>query len=172
MQPDQTAAAYGLFQVAYGYLTQQLAGAVFYLRRRNEPKLQFPQVFKKTPEQLLDALRSELARIEENVQREGRHAEPEIDELRQVCLEVELLKNWRDARVHSRVQIDDTGIAIFDWRTRRQLTMSEQECTERRECALSLALRLDMYAGQILREAQVRAKIDELISAALDESSD
>ena len=46
MKLDDNAAAFGLFQLAFANLTQQLAMAVFYLRRINEPDLRFEQVFK------------------------------------------------------------------------------------------------------------------------------
>lgn len=170
MHPDETSAAYGLFTITYAYLGQQLAGAVFYLRRRNEPKLQFPQVMKRSAEQLIDALLAELGEIETTAF--GREVEREIDALRRICSEFRAVKDWRDQRIHARVQIDDSGIALFDWRTRKQLPMTAEECYEFRKRAIALAVGLDMHVGRMLDEAEIRAKIDELISTALEQTPD
>lgn len=156
MQPDPTAAAWGLFQVRFAFLIQELATAVYYLRRRREPKIQFGQIFKKTPDQLLTALEDELDQIAD----EG-HAE--IPELREaVCPEIRKIKGWRDPRIHARVDLEN-GITLYDWKTRKQLRMTAPECCEMSDLAFSVALK----SGGLVRSLLNDLKADETLVSEL-----
>jgi hypothetical protein len=158
LQPDPTSAAWGLFQVRFAFLVQELATAVFYLRRRREPKIQFGQIFRKSTEQLLAALACEL----NHVTAEGDTA-AEIAELRALCPEIEKLKGWRDPRIHARVDFEQ-GITLYDWRTRRQLEMTAPECDKKSDVAVSVAVRL---AGGV-RSLLNYLKADETLVSELE----
>lgn len=162
MHRDPIAAAWGLFQVRFAFLVQELATAVFYLRRRREPKLQFGQIFKKSLEQLLAALTCELKYITD----EG-HTPVEIDEIGALRPEIERLKDWRDPRVHARVSFEQ-GIALYDWRTRKQLEMSAPECDKRSDLAVTLAVRLDGGVRSLLNYLKADESLVSEVKILLD----
>jgi len=161
MRSDPTAAEWGLFQVSYAFLVQELAAAVFYLRRRREPKIQFGQVFKKSPDQLLGALELELGQID-------RESYREIPELREsVCPEIKKLKEWRDPRIHARVDLEH-GISLYDWKTRRRLEMTAPECREKSDLALSLALRIRGLVHFLLTDLEADETLVSELAILLD----
>jgi hypothetical protein len=136
LQYDPISAAWGLFQVRFAFLVQELATSVFYLRRRREPRVQFGQIFKKSVNELIVALTDELNRITA----EG-YVSSEIKEVEALCPEIKKLTGWRDARIHARVSFEN-GIALYDWRTRKQLGMTTRECDRRSDLAISIAATL------------------------------
>lgn len=151
---DNTAAAWGLFQVRFAFLVQELASAVFYLRRRREPTLQFAQVFKKSLDQLIDALSDEF----DFIVAQG-HALIEIDETRAITIpQIRALKDWRDPRIHARVTFEG-GIALYNWRTGKQLDMTAHECDKKCDLAISLAVQV---AGSV-RSMLTHLKADETL---------
>ena len=131
LRSDPISSAWGLFQVRYAFLVQELATAVFYLRRRREPKIQFTQIFKK--------------------------------EIRALCPEIRSLKNWRDPRIHARVEFSEHGIALYDWKTRKQLEMNAPDCNSKCDLAVSLALRLAGIVRSLLHDL----KADENLVSAI-----
>ena len=54
---DDTASAYGLFQVVFADVVDHLAVATFRLRERKEPSLQFEKVFRQEAKKILGQLR-------------------------------------------------------------------------------------------------------------------
>lgn len=162
LQRDPTSAAWGLFQVRFAFLVQELATAVFYLRRRREPRIQFGQIFRKSPDQLLAALAYEL----NHVTGEG-HTAPEIEEIRALGPEIEELKGWRDPRIHARVDFEQ-GIALYDWRTRKQLEMTALECDKRSDLAVSVAVRLAGGVRSLLNYLKADESLVSEIGILLD----
>ena len=121
MREDPTAAAWGLFQVRFAFLVQELASAVYLLRRRRDPKTQFAQIFQKTPGQSVKALALELNQI-------AGEEYTEVPELRDaVCSEIKKLKDWRDRRIHARVELEN-GIALYDWKIVTALHEKHESC--------------------------------------------
>ena len=162
LQGDPTTAAWGLFQVRFAFLVQELATAVFYLRRRREPKIQFGQIFKKSPDQLLAALAAELHYITN----EG-HTAPEIEEIGVLRHEIAKLKDWRDPRIHARVDFGQ-GIALYDWRTRKQLEMTAAECDKRSDLAIGVAVRLAGGVRSLLNYLQADESLVSEMKILLD----
>jgi len=147
--------------VRFAYLVQELAAAVYYLRRRREPKVQFGQIFKKTADQLLTALEDELGQIADA-------KSSEIPELREaVCPEIRRIKDWRDPRIHARVELEN-GIALYDWRTRKQLSMTHRECTEMCDLACSMALRVGGLVGSLLKDLKADETLVSELAILLD----
>jgi hypothetical protein len=141
---------------------QELATAISYLRRRREPKLQFGQVFKKSLVQLLEAFESELSKVEE----EG-HNTIEVADLREAIPAINGLKDWRDPRIHARVSVEN-GIALFDWKTRKQLAMTAVECERKCNEAVSLAIRISGATRSLLSYLKADEALVSEIQILLD----
>ena len=116
MKLDENAAAFGLFQLAFANLTQQLAMAVFYLRRLNEPDLKFEKVFKMEISRLHDSLLEQLLQFDSQ-----QCLDMDLQHLRHRCRQIAVLATWRNDRAHPRVRFDNHGISIFNWRTGQRL---------------------------------------------------
>ena len=157
MNLDEAAAAFGLFHLAFASLTQQLAAAVFYIRRIREPNLQFEDVFNRKFSKLREDLKDELS------QSDGRSStDRERQCLERLCAEMGDLATWRNARGHPRVQIDDNGITIYDWRTRKELNINRDKCVKKINEALYLTAMLDQSVGGLLRELDEDRTIDQI----------
>jgi len=64
MRINETAAAYGLFQVIFADVADHLAIATFHLRKQKEPDLTFQTVFKQEFKRTLKQFRRELWQFE------------------------------------------------------------------------------------------------------------
>src|ERR1700693_331807 len=99
MNLDQNAAAFGVFHLTFANLTQHLAAALFYIRQLREPDLKFEDVFKLKFSRLLKEFEKELKQLD------GGSHDMELQALRPVCERIKALGDWRNARIHPRVQI-------------------------------------------------------------------
>jgi hypothetical protein len=158
MELDENVAAFGLFQLSFANLTQQLAASVFYIRRLKEPDLKFEMVFKCQFSELRKALKRELKRFN------GQSlTEMDVQSLRHACATVGGLLKWRNARAHPRVQLDDNGITIYDWRTRKQLTINRDECVEKIHEAIKFTVLFEQHTGSLLRQLESKKRVAEML---------
>jgi hypothetical protein len=158
MKLDENAAAFGLFQLTFANLEQQFATAVFFIRRIKEPALEFEEVFQLRFADLLDALKKELKQFDG----QSSHDE-ELHELRKICASAKNLSKWRNPRTHPRVQIDENGIAIYDWRTRQRLTIDRDECIMNIERAIAITVNLDFNVARLVRDVKSKKKIHDML---------
>jgi hypothetical protein len=155
---DQNAAAFGLFQLTFAHLEQQFATAVFFIRRIKEPDVKFEEIFKLRFSDLRDALKKELNQFE------GQSSHDiELHDLRKVCVDAEDLSKWRNPRAHPRVQIDENGIAIYDWRTLQRLTIDRDECVGKIEKAIAITVNLDFNVARLVKDVESEKKIHEML---------
>ena len=156
MNLDQNAAAFGLFHLAFANLTQQLAAALFYIRRLKEPNLKFKDVFNLKFSRMLREFKEELKQLE------GGSHDLAVQALLPVCETIETLGDWRNARIHPRVQIDEHGITIYDWRTRERLIVDLDDTLLKVERMHWITIALEQNAGILVRELKSKMEWDEV----------
>jgi hypothetical protein len=161
MRLDENAAAFGLFHLAYANLTQALARAVWLIKRVSEPSVQFERVFSLTFSQLLKALREQLEKHGGSAS-----ADPNVQSLLDVGTKIEVLAAWRNARAHPLVQIDHNGITLYDWRTRKPLSVGLGECMEKIQQSIGFGCELDSYAGGFVGSVRSDKVLHEMIDEA------
>jgi hypothetical protein len=88
---NDTAAAYGLFQIAYSDLADHLAVAVFRLRQCKEAGLDFNAVFKQDFGRTLKELKRELCQFENYSETAAT-----LDAIRRTCEQIKDLTKWRN----------------------------------------------------------------------------
>lgn len=163
MTLDENAAAFGLFQLAFANLHQQLATLVFFLRRIQQPDVKFDEVFALQSSRLRKALKEELSRLEQHSS-----TQMELQLLRKTCSDIGPLAQWRNARSHPRVRIDGNRIAIFDWRTGQPLSVRRDECVQKILETIRITVDLEVYGATLCeqldpeKEKQRGVLIDEI----------
>jgi len=170
MTLDGNAAAFGLFQLAFANLQQQLATVVFFLRRVEEPNLKFGEVFKLELRRLRRSLKEQLRKLKEHSS-----MSMEIQLLQKTCSEIGVLAQWRNDRAHPRVRIDEDGIAIFNWKTGKPLSIHRDECVEKIQQAIRITVDLEMYGATLSKQLENKKKIHEMIGeifTSLEERQD
>lgn len=122
MNLDDTAAAYGLFQVVFADVADHVAVATFRLRELKEPGLAFETVFGQDFAKTFKQFRKELKQFDG-------HSEVAdcLHDVREACEIISTLAVWRNDRIHARVRMTDTGYALYDWRTRQRLEISREQ---------------------------------------------
>jgi hypothetical protein len=161
MRLDENAAAFGLFHLAFANLTQQLAVAVFFLRRLNEPDLKFEKVFRIEFSRLREALLTQLTQFDDQ-----QGLDMDLQYLRHRCDQMAALANWRNDRAHPRVQFDEHGMAIYNWRTGQRLSINVEECVQQIEMAVACAVDLDHFVGSIIRTLESQKEMEALLAEA------
>jgi hypothetical protein len=122
MKLDDTAAAYGLFQVVFADVTDHLAVAAFRLCELKEPGLAFETVFRQELSQILKQFRRELRQFD------GRSpVSDSLHAVREACEIISRLAVWRNDRIHARVRLTEHGYALYDWRTGRRLQITREQ---------------------------------------------
>jgi len=86
----------------------------------------------------------------------------ELQLLLNACERIKVLGDWRNARIHPRVQIDEHGITIYDWRTRKQLIIDRDDTLLKIERTIWLTVELEQNAGILLRHLESERKWDEV----------
>ncbi|HVT30987.1 MAG TPA: hypothetical protein VHE81_23480, partial [Lacipirellulaceae bacterium] len=77
---NETAAAYGFFQIVFSDVVDHLAAATFLLRKLREPKLDFKEVFRQNVSRTLLQFETELTQFD------GRPSmKDDLDDLRAAC---------------------------------------------------------------------------------------
>lgn len=155
MKIDPTASAYGLFQVVFANVIYEIARALYALRVHHEPTFTFEQI----PWQfsrLLKELRIELHQLEENcAERDS------LAEVRRMCGFAADLAPWRDRRIHARVRQIDDGLALFDWKTGEQLSITTAEVEQRISIAVQIACNLPAHMSYLVREVDSRKAMND-----------
>ena len=102
---NDTAAAYGLFQVVFADVTDHLAVATFRLRERKESDLVFEDVFRQEFKKTLKQFRRELRQFE------GRSAVSDnLYPVHEACKAMSKLAVWRNDRIHARVHLTEQRV--------------------------------------------------------------
>jgi hypothetical protein len=161
MRLDENAAAFGLFHLAYANLLEKLSGAVWLIKQINQPGIQFEGVFGLPFSKLLKALREELDKHGGNAS-----TDPHVQSLLYLSTKLQVLADWRNARAHPRVQIDHNGITLYDWRTRKPLSIGLDECMEKIQQAIGFGCELDRDAGGLVGSVRSDKDLDEMIDEA------
>src|SRR4051812_25489948 len=119
MNVDENAAAYGSFVVHFTWLTDRLAAAVFYLQVRTNPSLCFRKV-------IIDGFGPNHQKFKNELQKfpDSLHKQMGL----QVCTEMRELADWRNERIHARIDFDPAAktLALYSWRTRLRLPMNSE----------------------------------------------
>jgi hypothetical protein len=164
---DQTAAAYGLFQVVYTDLTERLAFAVFELRKRNEPTLRFENVFAKQYKHLLGSFRDLLKQIDGDS-----FIADSVAALRAACDLMSDLGVWRNDRLHARVRMTEDGYVLYDWKTCKRLSISYEELDGRIQQAIKAAVELEVHLVRLLRSTDFEVELERTIRTLLEQSDE
>lgn len=163
MKIDETAAAYGLFQLAFAEVTEYLAAALFRLRRDRETELEFAHVFRMKFSRMLSEFKEELKRFD------GRTAVvEELGSLRGACSQMKALSQWRNCRSHARVRRVDDGLALYDWKTHKRLSITFEECEEKILEAGRVRIAL-MNVSRLVRDLEFDRLFEHLFSTLDDE---
>jgi hypothetical protein len=166
MKLDENVAAFGLFHLTFANLVQEFAVAVFRIRGVKNPSIKFEDIFWRDFGPLRDDLKDELKQFDAQVHY------VELQEIRAICANAATLAAWRNPRIHARVKLEANGIAIYDSKTGKQLSIGRDECVDNIEQAVGLAMNLDYNVGQLLKDAtslsQISAEIAEILKTVED----
>jgi hypothetical protein len=163
MTADSTAASYGLFQVVFANMTYELARALFALRSRRDRHYGWrdvPWKFK----QLLRELRRELDKLE------GTCTEKDsLAAVRRACHVAERLAPWRDSRTHAIVKQVDSGLALFDWKTGKPLSLTTAECERNMDELVKVICEIPVHMTCLIREFDSSQNMREYFETVLDQ---
>lgn len=156
---NDTAAAYGLFQVVFADVVDHLAVATFRLRETREPDLRFEKVFRQEAKNILGQLRDELKQFDER--------SPVSDNVREVGDACDIISNlavWRNDRIHARVRMTDSGFALYNWRTRRRLEISHDQIVQNIELAVKAIVTLEAHVQHLVGQMEFDEEVEKLFS--------
>jgi len=159
MRFNETAMAFGLFQVVFADVIDHLAVATFRLRERSETGLVFEDVFGQESKRLLKQFRAELNRFDCRSD-----VSDEVRELRESCEIISRLRVWRNDRIHARIRMTEGGYALYDWRTRCRLDISCKEIETNIELAVKAIVTLEANVQYLFRELNWDEEFEELFS--------
>jgi hypothetical protein len=160
MKCDDTASAYGLFQVVFADVTVHLAVAAFRLRERKEPGLAFETIFRLEFKQIFEQFRRELCQFD------GRSpVSDNLHALRKACEVVSTLAVWRNDRIHAQVHMTEHGYALYNWRTRSRLELTFEQINRNIELAIFVICELEAHVPRLVDLMKWDDEIDELLSA-------
>jgi hypothetical protein len=149
MQIDATAGAYGLFQVAFANLTDDLATALFRLRQSKDPNVTFKEIFKLEFKKMLEQFREELKQFD---------SKPSLAEDRhwigEAVAKMTAIAQWRNDRIHARVLQVDDGLALYHWRTLKRLSISYEECEEKIQDVIWIIVTVRTHVGQLVERLE------------------
>ena len=154
---NDTAAAYGLFQVVFADVVDHLAGATFHLLKREDPDLPFEKVFTQDASKILKQFRAEVKQFDvvspvaENVH-----------DLREACKTISALMKWRNDRIHARVRMTDSGYALYDWRTRERLEIHGDVIVENIQLAINAMVKLETNVAPLIGQLKLDEELDKL----------
>jgi hypothetical protein len=159
---DETAAAYGLFQVSFTWLEQQLAAALYHLRQIDDPS-KFEDVLRQNFSDKVRDFKKQLKNPA--LEHEGAKAAEKLGEL----------AAWRNERVHARVEVIDQPsyqFALYSARTRERLLMTPEELRARTAQAIMLVDQLNWIADFHKTSAGIAKELQELLASAEGSPSD
>jgi hypothetical protein len=157
MNLNDTAAAYGLFQVVFADIADHAAVATFRLRELKEPGLSFETVFRQEFSKTFKQFRQELKQFDER----SSVADYRRD-LREACEVISKLAVWRNDRIHARVRMADTGYALYDWRTRKRLEISREGLEENIRLGVKAIVALEANVQHLVRQLNFDAEFEKL----------
>ena len=157
MKFNDTAAAYGLFQVVFADLTDHLAVATFRLREQREPGLTFEAVFRQELTKILRQFRDELKQFDDRSV-----VADNVRELRDACVIISTLSSWRNDRVHARVRLAEQGYALFDWRTGRRLDITRAQIETNIEMAIKAIVALEANVQHLVHQLKWDEEFEKL----------
>ena len=154
---DESSAAFGLFHLAFANLEQELATAVFLIRRTRDSSADFKGIYRRGIAKVKEDLKAELKQLS--------HLplmDLDAQDLNSTRAKVGALNAWRRERVHARVRLDADGIAIFDAKTGKHLPIERAECEEKIREAVLLAFNLQVQTRSFLQRIDAHKKWEEL----------
>jgi hypothetical protein len=159
MRFNDTAAAYGLFQVVFADVANHLAIATFRLRALREPSLSFNTVFgqqfTKTFGQFKDELRSF----------DGRSVfSDSLREVREACSIISGLAEWRNDYIHARVQMSERGYALYNWRSGKRLELNREQIETKMDLAVKAIVTLEVHVQQFVHQLKWDEEFEALFS--------
>jgi hypothetical protein len=140
MTPDDVAAAYGHFIVIFTELDQYVTWALAELRKHSDPNATFESLPERGFEKRREALKKELKQFE------GKSSvEFELQCARDALSRAKIVANWRNARVHCLIHRSNEGLALYDWKSRKHLSLTFEECQDqiRETNAIVFALKIN-----------------------------
>lgn len=157
---NDTAAAYGLFQVVFAEVVDLLAGATFRLRERREPGLKFEEVFDQPFKKLLRQFRDELKQFDKRSS-----VGADVHDLREACKIMSRIAVWRNDRIHARVVMTESGYALYDWRTRHRLEMHQDVIVKNIELAIKVSVTLKSSVSPLIGQLKLDEELDKLFKS-------
>lgn len=159
MNLNDTAAAYGLFQVVFADVVDHLAVATFRLRERKESGLDFERVFNQGFKKLMEQFRQELRQFD------GRASVADsLHAVREACRIISELAVWRNDRIHARVHKSEHGYALYDWRTRRRLEISTERIQRNIDLAIKAIVELEAHVPHLVHLLKWDEEFERLFS--------
>lgn len=140
MRSGETARAFGHFNVLFAELDEYVTRALLDLRKHAAPETTFESLHSRGFKRNCGDLKKELRQFE------GHSSVAfELERMRDALARADGLNDWRKRRIHGLVRRTDEGLALYDWETRKRLTMSEEECQQQIEAInfVALALKCD-----------------------------
>jgi hypothetical protein len=155
---DETAAEFGLFICDCARLEDRLAATLLYLGP-NQTSQKYEELLQRPIRMKIQDLKLQVKKKIADL--EIRHAGTSA------CRRMETLIKWRNERVHARVEEDGAtqAIALYSWRTRRQLPMNPQLLRKMRVEARNITSDLD----RILRSVRAGEAIRTLLQKAFSQ---
>ena len=143
---DETAAAYGLFQIAFAEADEHFRALLSHL------------ICPENPENAMDRVPWNLADVIKTLRKElgvfkGRGASIEefADKVKEACSRMKLLSKWRNVRIHSHIRRSNNGAYVLvDKTTDKALSMNVTEITDKIDCAISITTTVIAYSTHLL----------------------
>jgi hypothetical protein len=160
---DVTAATYGLIQVVFADATERLAMAVFKLQQHRDPSVTFDKVFELKFSQILKGFKQELKQFDS----EGGAAE-DIAVLLRSCRQLASLSVWRNERIHARVRQVDDGLALYNSRTGRRLSIGPEESQTILQRLAEAMFTMEAHLPVLLTELELDKELDDFFKTTED----
>jgi hypothetical protein len=160
---NDTAAAYGLFQVVFADVANHLAVATYHLRKLREPNLAFEEVFGLEVSRVRDQFKDELKRFD------GRDSVKEnLYDLREACKTISALMKWRNDRIHARVVMTESGYALYDWRTGQRLEIHRDVIVEGIQSGIKVIGTLGVNVRPLVGQFELEEELEKLFKSMPD----
>jgi hypothetical protein len=154
-----TAAAYGIFQLVFGHLSDDLAVYTYHLRKRTEPWLEFEAVLDDSFGETLDQFKKQLKQFDEHT------AEAEcLSEIRATCDVISKVKDWRNRHIHARHRLTPDGYFLAR-RNGERLEMSYGDIEQQIQLAFKAIAELEAYVPKLIQKPKFIEEFDSLFDA-------
>jgi len=156
---DETAAAYGLFQVSFAWLEQELAAAIYHLRHLDDPK-QFDGLLRDRFSDKIKYFKEELQQA--NLGVDGEEALARLKEL----------SKWRNERTHARIEIISASgyqFALYS-KTGHRLEMNPESLRARTNEVLTVIHLLNDVARLHRTATGISKELEELLGTFIEPS--